>query len=63
MSSKINTFLMGFTNAFRPLIYTETKKLGNISKQVNQKINANRELTIGKINEITEKKSITAEYS
>ena len=62
MSEKINIFLMGFTNAFKPLNYTETKKLGKISKQIHQKINANRELTIGKINEITEKKSITAEY-
>ena len=62
MSEKINIFLMGFTNAFKPLNYTNTKKLGQISKEIHHKINVNRELTIGKINEITAKKSIESEY-
>ena len=62
MSERITIFLMGFTNAFKPLNYTETKKLGTISKQIHNKIYDNRKLTIGKINEISKKKSISAEY-
>ena len=62
MSEKINIFLMGFTNAFKPLNYTETKKIGQISKKINKRIKNNREITLGKINEISTKKSITAEY-
>jgi hypothetical protein len=62
MSEKINIFLTGFTNAFKPLNYTDTKKPGKISEQIHEKINANRKLTIGKINKITEKKSITTKY-
>ena len=53
---------MGFTNAFKPLNYTNAKKLGQISTDIHRKINVNRELTIGKINEITEKKSLTSAY-
>jgi hypothetical protein len=62
MSEKITSFLMGFTNAFKPLNYTQTKKLGTISKNIHNKIYNNRELTIGKINEISKKKSISTEY-
>ena len=62
MSERITIFLMGFTNAFKPLNYTETKKIGQISNNINEKINENREFTLGKINKISTKKSITAEY-
>jgi hypothetical protein len=62
MSENIKSFLFGFTNAFRPIDYSEVKDLGKMSKQINDKISINRRLTIGKINEITKKSGITKSF-
>jgi len=57
MNDKIQAFLLGFTNAFRPVDYSEIYGVGEISKRIDRKILKHRKLTRGKINEITAKRS------
>lgn len=59
MSENIKSFLVGCTNAFKPIDYSEMKKIGEVSKHINDKISINRGLTVGKINEIITKQSIS----
>lgn len=62
MSENIKSFLFGFTNAFRPIDYSETKNLGEMSKRIGDKVSIRRGFTIGKINEITKKSSVTKSF-
>ncbi|WP_373033980.1 hypothetical protein [Sulfurovum sp.] len=55
MSDKLRAFVLGFTNAFTPIDYSELNKVGDISKRINNKTAKNRKLTSEKINKITTK--------
>ena len=57
MSEQIKAFIFGFTNAFQPINYSQNEDVGKISKRINNRITANRGLTIGKIDEVTKKSS------
>ena len=57
MSENVKSFLFGFTNAFKPVDYSQINSIGRVSRRINNKISTNRGYTVGKINEITEKSS------
>ena len=62
MGREIRAFLIGFTNAFRPVNYANTDDLGIISKRINHKIMISRSETLGKINKITAQTSRSETY-
>ena len=57
MSRQLRAFIVGFTNAFRPVDYSNTHKYGQTAKRINNKIIINRRSTLGKINEVAAERS------
>ena len=55
MSRQVKAFILGFTNAFRPVKYSDAREFGDIANNINRKFEKNRRVTIGKIDEITKK--------
>lgn len=37
LSTRVKAFILGFTNAFTPIDYSEMNKLGDIQKRINKK--------------------------
>lgn len=61
MSDKLRAFVLGFTNAFTPIDYSEMNKIGNISKRIDRKMTISRRLTRDEITaESGQSKSIRA---
>ncbi|MBK2258983.1 hypothetical protein [Francisella philomiragia] len=63
MSNKINSFIFGFVNAFRPVDYSHNKRYGSIANNVRNKINTNVESTRVEINKISKEEGISISYS
>ena len=63
MSKELKMIFFGFSNAFRPVDYSRYEKLGSVSKRIHKKVMVNREITLGKINEVTEKSSASEIYT
>ena len=57
MSDRLRAFVLGFTNAFTPIDYSEMNKIGEISKRIDRKMTSHRRLTREKVNEITAQSS------
>jgi hypothetical protein len=57
MSDRLRAFMLGFTNAFTPIDYSEMNKIGDISKRIDRKMTTHRRLTRDKIDEITAQSS------
>jgi len=62
MSRQVKAFILGFTNAFRPVRYSDACEFGDIANSINKRFEKNRRETIGKIDKSTKKNKETVSY-